>query len=206
MFNRTWKIGLTLALVSLSGAGLAYAYQGTPPTKPPPSQPSKTKAPPPQKPSPPSANPQGGSGPSKNTSPAPISTEPPSVVKGAADNYFGASSHEIHKQMDHGMMWFGATGTKDGTPSSIKMTEAGDIVESQKMMSLDGLPTAIKNSILKAHPSAKLEQAQNVETSFYQISFMADGRKHEMRLYANGQPVPDAETTQEAPPHGVDHH
>jgi len=198
MFNRTWKIGLTLAVLSLSGAGLTYAYQATPPPKTPAGQPSKTKTPPPQQKPSPAGNPQGSSAPSKNTSPAPMSIEPPLIVKASADKYFETGSHEIHKQMDHGMLWFEATGAKDGTPSSIRMTEAGDIVETQKMMGLETLPSAIRSSIIKAHPSAKLEKVQSVEMSFYLVSYMADGRQHDLRVYANGQVVPDPESTQDS--------
>lgn len=72
----------------------------------------------------------------------------------------------------------------DGAKSSVTMSDRGDTLELETPAG--ELPRAVTDAIGQEMKGAKILHAEAVQLSFYEVVVERDGKKHEVKVFANG--------------------
>jgi hypothetical protein len=72
----------------------------------------------------------------------------------------------------------------NGVSSSVTMSERGEVMELEKPAG--DLPKAVTDAIAEEMRGAKVLRAEAVQLSFYEVVVEQNGKKHEVRISANG--------------------
>jgi hypothetical protein len=74
-----------------------------------------------------------------------------------------------------------------GAKSSVTMTERGEVMELEKPAG--ELPHAVTQAIAEEMHGAKVLSAESVQLTFYEVVVERNGKKHEVKIAANGHVV-----------------
>lgn len=116
---------------------------------------------------------------------------PEGVKAGLTAALGGSSPAKVIKEEEDDDVYYEAEFEANGVEHTVKVTEDGDVVESEKELSNDELPEAIAAKLQKL--DAKIVEAELVTVTFYEVEIEKDGKKREVKLYANGQRVEEDE-------------
>ncbi len=72
----------------------------------------------------------------------------------------------------------------NGAKSSVTMSAHGEVMELEK--AAGDLPQAVTRAIAEEMKGAKVLHAESVQLSFYEVVVERDGKKHEVKISANG--------------------
>jgi hypothetical protein len=73
---------------------------------------------------------------------------------------------------------------RNGAKSSVTLSEQGDVMEIEKPAG--DLPLAVTRAITEEMHGAKVLHAESVQLSFYEVVVERDGKKHEVKISADG--------------------
>jgi hypothetical protein len=72
----------------------------------------------------------------------------------------------------------------NGKKASVTLTERGEVMEIEK--TAGELPKAVTNAIAEEMKGAKVVSSEMVQVTFYEVVVERDGKKHEVKISANG--------------------
>jgi uncharacterized membrane protein YkoI len=105
----------------------------------------------------------------------------------AALKKVGAEITTLTMEEEDDVKLYEAEFMKGGLPQSLKLTEAGVVIEEESGVDKASLPAAVVKAIEKMHAGATIEKAEQVKQSFFEIAIVKGDKKHEVKINAAGQ-------------------
>lgn len=100
---------------------------------------------------------------------------------------------ELTREAEDGFVVYEAGYEANGAEHEAKLTEGGQIIETEERIAPSALPPAVMVRIQASFPDAEIEEAELVTATFYEIELEAGGKEHEIKIFANGQVIEDDE-------------
>ena len=115
----------------------------------------------------------------------------PPMVRSALEKYAaGGQIKEVGVEKDDGVTYYEADYEVSGVEHSVKVTEAGDLVEMEQKIEAASLPAAAAAAIGKKYPGSKIEGAESVQITIYEVAIQTKkGKKKEVKVFASGAEV-----------------
>lgn len=116
--------------------------------------------------------------------------EVPPAARAVIETYTeGAEIGSIKAKHKEGKHVYKVCYKKDGRDFELKVTEAGDVEEWEKHVTMDELPGAVRATVEQETGGAKIEElVQETEDGkmFYEVEFEKDGKEHEVKIAEDG--------------------
>ena len=116
---------------------------------------------------------------------------PPAVQDALRAALPNVKKAEYARETEDGFVVYEAEYKADGTEHAVKVTEDGQIIETEEQLAPSALPSAIVARLRKQFPDAEIKKAERVVVTFYEIELEAGGKEREIRMFANGQVLDD---------------
>lgn len=101
---------------------------------------------------------------------------------------------EVVKEALDGKTVFEADFTVDKVEHSVKVTEAGEVIEEESGVEVNALPAAVTDALKAKYAKADVEDASLVKAGdkeFYEIGVKVDGAEREIKMDASGKILED---------------
>ncbi|MBI2424316.1 MAG: PepSY-like domain-containing protein [Candidatus Hydrogenedentes bacterium] len=109
----------------------------------------------------------------------------PEAVQNRIKSDYADKTCTFSIEKEDGNVYYEAEYEENDTAHSIKMTEGGDVIESE--VEAKTLPEAVAAHIKKAHPKAEIVESESVQLNFYEVELKTGGKTREIKVLANGQ-------------------
>jgi len=122
-----------------------------------------------------------------NQTPAPVQA---SIQKLLGDGKLG----KIVREDEDGKSQFEVEYIVKNINHSATISPAGDILEEETEVELSALPAAVANAAKAAYPKGTLKEANTVQAgkdSYYEVEVAVDGKKHVVKVKADGTVIPE---------------
>ena len=116
---------------------------------------------------------------------------PKAVQDGLATALGGATPEDLTRELEHGLVTYEAEYEANGAEYSVKVSDNGNILESEEKIPASALPTAVVDRLAHIAPNAEIKEVELVTVTFYEIELKSKGKTREMRMFANGQRLDD---------------
>lgn len=113
-----------------------------------------------------------------------------SAIKTASE---GGQLGVVTKESDEGFTTYEAEFQVGSVNHSIKLSDAGAILERESDVGAAALPASVVAQIQKQFPKATIKNAEEVVLTYYEVEIETGKKGHEVKVFANGQPVDDEE-------------
>ena len=114
-------------------------------------------------------------------------TDAPAAVQQAIKAELGSNPAEkITREKEDGRMEYEVEYKKDGRDASIKLDEAGKIIEKEINVDPASLPAPVIAALKTHYPTAKILEAEKAEPGAYEIKIQVGPDKHKIELNADG--------------------
>ena len=114
---------------------------------------------------------------------------PQAVQAALTRELHGAKPEKIEMERDHGFVEYEAKAEIGGVTKEFKVTADGQLIEVEQKLDAGKLPRALSDAIHKRLPGAKLQKAELVNLTYYEVRVLKDGRKQTIKLLANGRGI-----------------
>lgn len=127
----------------------------------------------------------------------------PAAVSEALAAYAGTRTpKELERSSDDGHVLYEAEYDVDGVEQSVVMTADGEITATEQGIAADQLPAAVAAKVQRFGADATIKEAEVCTLTFYEVEVVSNGKKHTVRVLANGQGLHDDDDDHE---HGEHH-
>jgi uncharacterized membrane protein YkoI len=122
---------------------------------------------------------------------------PAAVQKTVKEQSAGGTIRGLSKETEHGKTTYEAELTINGQKKDIEMDAAGNVLEAEDEVTIADIPAAARAAIEKSAGSGKVLKVEAVtqhgQVTAYEavVQKTANGKKSEVRVDANGKPVPE---------------
>jgi len=116
---------------------------------------------------------------------------PKAVQDGLATALGGATPEDLARELEHGLVTYEAEYEANGAEYAVKVSDNGNILESEERISAAELPAAVVDRLAHIAPNAEINEVELVTVTFYEIELKSKGKTREMRMFANGQRLDD---------------
>lgn len=114
----------------------------------------------------------------------------PKVVKAALTRELhGKKPEKIEMESEDGFVAYEAKAKIGGLTKDFKVTADGRLIEIEQKLNAGKLPKALSDAIHKRLPKAKLEKAELVNLTYYEVKVLIDGKKRTLKLLSNGREI-----------------
>lgn len=131
-------------------------------------------------------------------------SDAPQAVQAAITKETGKPVKMLDKEEDGGKTLYEADYDMKGAKCSVKVDEAGTVVERETAVKHKDLPAAVKQAVKAKYPKAKVKSAEKVEAggeTYFELMVMPQGKDaamREVKVSADGKISADAEAVDEA--------
>tara|TARA_R110001592_G_scaffold109492_1_gene305299 strand:- start:51 stop:701 length:651 start_codon:yes stop_codon:yes gene_type:complete len=122
---------------------------------------------------------------------------PTSVQKTIGDALGGVKPTGLTKEAEDGYVLYEAAYGAKGAIHEIKLTDKGEIIESEHQIAHESLPPDVLAALASRFPNAAVGGAEFVEISFYELELKVNGEVREVKILANGHVLEDEEADEE---------
>lgn len=105
----------------------------------------------------------------------------------------GVQPTELKREVEDGFVTYEVAYESDGMGSGLKLTEDGQIIETEQAIAISDLPGAVLFSIMERFGSGRFDEAELVVLTFYEVKLEVGGKEREIKVFANGQPLDDGD-------------
>ena len=108
----------------------------------------------------------------------------PAAVRDAITAAAGKPVDMIDKEQDNGKTYYEADYEMKGTKCSVKVDEAGTVVERETAVTKKELPKAVRAALKAKYPKAQIKEAEKVEANgetYFELHVTADKKSEEVR-------------------------
>jgi len=102
-----------------------------------------------------------------------------------------AKSMELKREVDDGFAAYEAEFLRNDVKQSLTIAEDGAILEKEQQVAVPALPPAVAAQVQKHFPKATIKKAEQVVSTYYEVTLDVAGKEREIKVCANGQPVED---------------
>lgn len=110
----------------------------------------------------------------------------PKAVSTAIEKFFGAGGHEPQRVLADGVNVWIVTGSKDGNPTTLTLSNAGQMQEVAQDMPFRDLPAPVQAKLRSAYPKVKFDRVQSVEFHLFRVGTQGDEHTPEVLVFAAG--------------------
>jgi uncharacterized membrane protein YkoI len=118
---------------------------------------------------------------------------PPAVEKTVAAQTKGATIRGFSKETENGQVRYEAELMVNGHSRDIEMDASGAIVEVEEEVTMDSLPTAVKDGLQAKAGKGKLIKVESItkheQLVAYEAKVVTGGKKSEIQVDPNGKPL-----------------
>jgi uncharacterized membrane protein YkoI len=114
-------------------------------------------------------------------------TEAPVAVRDAVDKLVaGNPVTKIIKETDDGVTEYEAEYSVAGAEQSVKLSEAGDVLEVENEVEPAVLPEAVRKALADNYPGSRIAEATAVEEHYYEVEIEVNGKTFEVEVSPSG--------------------
>ncbi|MFZ4573079.1 MAG: PepSY-like domain-containing protein [Phycisphaerales bacterium] len=95
------------------------------------------------------------------------------------------------READEGVLAFEIEYKDAKGEHSVKFSEAGLLMETERVIGEDALPAAVREQIAQHHKDAKITGAVEATETYYEVQLTSDGETEEAKFDANGLQILD---------------
>ena len=117
------------------------------------------------------------------------SSLPQAVQAALTKELNGAKPKKIEKESEHGFTCYEAKADIGGVTKEFKLTADGQLIEVEQKIDASKLPKTLTDAISKRLPGAKLQKAERVNLTYYEVKLLKNGKKQHLRLLVNGREI-----------------
>ncbi len=117
------------------------------------------------------------------------SSLPKAVQAALTKELHGKKPEKIEMESEDGFVAYEAKAKIGGLTKEFKVTADGRLIEIEQKLNAGKLPKALSDAIHKRLPGAKLEKAELVNLTYYEVKVLIDGKKQTIKLLANGRVI-----------------
>lgn len=125
----------------------------------------------------------------------------PAAVQSAIKKSVGTGQlGDLVKEALDGKTVFEAEFTVDKVQHSVKVSEAGEVIEEETGIEVNALPAAVSDALKAKYAKGEIEDASLVKAgdkTFYEVDIEVDGAEHEVKIDASGKILEDKRTDEE---------
>lgn len=111
----------------------------------------------------------------------------PEAVKAAILKIAGSNPvKEIEVEYEDGFAEYEAEYLVDNVEHSVVCSETGDIMELERKVDPNTMPKAALATISKKFPGAEIKEAEAVQSFYFEVELVKNGKKMELTVSANG--------------------
>lgn len=115
----------------------------------------------------------------------------PEAVRAAALKLVGSAGEKsikkVIKEEDDDIATYEIEFTADGVDCSAVLSQAGDLMETEKSVNVSTLPRAAMDAIKKEFPSAAVAGINHVQKFYYEVEVTIGGKRREIKVDASGE-------------------
>lgn len=132
----------------------------------------------------------------------------PAAVQATMKKAIGTGTlHEVTRESEDGKITFEANYNVDKAMHSVKVDEAGKLLEKETQIDAKALPAAVSQAVMKLYSAAKIEEVVLVtagDKTFYELEIEVAEVDRELKIDPNGKVLEDKVQTDKEDGH--DHH
>jgi hypothetical protein len=114
-------------------------------------------------------------------------TDAPAETQAALSKLTDASNvTKVIQETDEGISVYEIEFTRAGVKSSADISAAGDVMEVETTVAMTRLPATAMAALKKEFPNATMGDCSLVQTTYYEMDMIIDGKKREVKFDAAG--------------------
>lgn len=114
---------------------------------------------------------------------------PAAVQTALSQRIPGVQVDEVEKEVEGGHVYYEVEYEANDTEQTLKLTEQGDIVETETEVDAAALPAGVTEYLQARYAGARIDEAELVTVQYYEIELESGNRDVEVQLLANGQAI-----------------